>query len=101
MADGEGTGSQLVYGEDGCHVYGGALSPDGAYVLFTKSLKDGGGSERSGGAICLMRLSDAPTIGGESKELREKHLHTKDGPVLELRQGWEPSWTYEEIGSTQ
>lgn len=101
MADGQGNGSQLVYGEDGCHVYGGALSPDGQYVLFTKSLKDGGGAERSGGVMCLMRLSDAPTIGGESKELRKKHLHTKDGPVLELGRGWEPCWTYEEIGSTQ
>jgi len=102
MADGEGAdGSQLVYGEDGSHVYGGALSPDGRYVLFTKSLQDGGGAERAGGAMCLMRLSDAPTIGGESKELREKHLDTKDGPVLELGIGWEPSWTYDEIGRAQ
>ncbi len=101
MADGDGTGTQFVYGEDGSHIYGGALSPDGEYVLFTKSLKDGGGAERSGGVICLMRLSDAPTIGGESKELREKHPQTKDGAVLELGRGWEPCWTYEEIGSTQ
>lgn len=100
MADADGAGTQLVYGEDGRHIYGGALSPDGRYVLFTKSLKDGGGAERSGGAICLMRLSDAPTIGGESKELREKHPHVKDGPVLELGRGWEPCWTYEEIGPT-
>ncbi len=101
MAVGDGSSEQLVYGEDGCHVYGGALSPDGQYVLFTKSLKDGGGSEDSGGAICLMRLSDAPTIGGASRELRAKHAGTKDGPVVELGQGWEPCWTYEEIGTAQ
>ena len=82
MAVGDGSSEQLVYGEDGCHVYGGALSPDGQYVLFTKSLKDGGGSEDSGGAICLMRFSDAPTIGGASEELRAKHAGTKDGPVV-------------------
>ncbi|MGI6419494.1 MAG: hypothetical protein ACOX1P_27965 [Thermoguttaceae bacterium] len=101
MAVGDGSSEQLVYGEDGCHVYGGALSPDGQYVLFTKSLKDGGGSEDSGGAICLMRFSDAPTIGGASEELRAKHAGTKDGPVVELGQGWEPCWTYEEIGTAQ
>lgn len=35
VADGEGKSIQLIYGEDGVHVYGGALSPDGEYVLFT------------------------------------------------------------------
>jgi len=28
----------LVYGEDGRHVYGGCISPDGKFVLFTGNL---------------------------------------------------------------
>jgi len=101
MADGDGKESRLIYGEDGYHIYGGALSPDGKYVLLTKTREDGGGSERSGGPICVMRTADAPTIGGKSSELRKVHPDTKDGPVLQLRRGWEPCWTYKEIFATQ
>jgi hypothetical protein len=45
----------------------------------------------------LMRLRDAPTIGGKSKALRKLHGATKDGPVLVLPDGWEPHWTYHEL----
>lgn len=97
MADGDGTNQQLLYGEDGYHIYGGALSPDGKYIVLTKCPVDGGGSEREGAPICIMRFSDAPTIVGECKELRALHPNTKDGPILELEFGWEPCWTYSEI----
>jgi len=107
MADAEGKGS-LVYGEDGCHIYGGAISPDSQYVLFTRSyeedLKVMGmvahplGSKKRGAPMALMRLSDAPTIGGESKALRKLHPRTKDGPLLQLPECWEPHWTYADIG---
>ena len=101
MVDGDGQNSRLIYGEDGYHMYGGALSPDGRYVLFTKGLEDGSGAEKSGAPICIMRLEDAPSIGGESAELRKLHPETKDGPVLVLPDGWEPCWTYAEIGGSQ
>jgi Tol biopolymer transport system component len=91
MAAGDASRRSLIYGEDGRHIYGGALSPDSKYVLFTRSLKDGG---LDSGIINVMRLSDTPAIGGESKALRKLHPHTKDGPVLELTPGWEPHWTY-------
>jgi dipeptidyl aminopeptidase/acylaminoacyl peptidase len=96
MAEGGGTRQALIYGEDGTHAYGGALSPDGKYVLFTRSPTDGG---LRTGMINLMRLADAPTIGGESKSLRQLHPDAKDGPVIQLAPGWEPHWTYTEIGS--
>ncbi|MCB9782890.1 MAG: hypothetical protein H6751_08000 [Candidatus Omnitrophica bacterium] len=64
-------GAKLLYGEDGVHIYSGAVSPDGEYILFSKCPDDGGGAERSGGTICLMRSADAPTIGGPSPELRK------------------------------
>jgi len=94
MADGEGKKSELVYGEDGRHVYGGCLSPDAKYVLFTRGKVDGGGSESAGAPICVMRMRDAPTIAGESKDLRKVHPKTVDGPVLQFADGWEPHWRY-------
>ena len=97
MGDGEGKSSRLLYGRDGCHIYGGGLSPDGKYLLFTEGPKEDGAPELAGAPICIMRLADAPTIGGESKDLRKVHPHTKDGPVLRLAKGWEPNWTYAEV----
>ena len=99
MADAEGRERHLVYGEDGRHVYGGVVSPDGQYVLFTGNMQEDGDPTRSGAPMGLMRLRDAPTIGGESKALRAVHGATKDGPVLVLPDGWEPHWTYAEIRS--
>ena len=97
MADGDGEHQRLIYGEDGFHIYGGGLSPDGRYAVFTKAGKDGGGADSRGAPICLMRMSDARSIGGASPDLRAVHPDTKDGPVLELDTGWEPHWTYVEI----
>ena len=100
MADGGGQHQRLVYGEDGSHIYGGALSPDGRYVLFTKGPKDGSGAEKAGAPMGIMRLSDAPTITGESADLRKVHPETKDGPILMIEMGWEPHWTYADAGGS-
>lgn len=100
MAKADGSESKLIYGDDAYHIYGGRLSPDGNYVLFTKSLKDGGGSEKEGAPIFVMRLADAPAVGGDSGELRQKHPEVKDAPVIELHAGWEPDWTFAEIVET-
>jgi Tol biopolymer transport system component len=97
VVDGEGKEQQLLYGEDGVHIYGGTVSPNGDYILFSKCPDDGGGAERSGGMICLMRTADAPTIGGPSPDLRKVHPEVKAGPVIELDKGWEPHWTSHEI----
>ena len=99
-ADAEGRTRQLVYGEDGRHVYGGHVSPDGRYVLFTGNMREDGDPGNAGGPMGLMRLSDAPIITGESKELRSLHPEAKDGPVLTLPPGWEPSWTLAEEPSS-
>jgi Tol biopolymer transport system component len=101
QVDLEGKRQELLYGEDGYHIYGGALSPDGKYILFTRALMDGAGSEKGGAPICIMRTADAPSIGGESAALRTVHPETKDGPVLTLDTGWEPCWTYAEVGETE
>ena len=96
-AHGDGSDSRLLYGEDGYHIYGGALSPDGQYVLFTKGPKDGSGAEKDGGKIGIMRFADAPSIGGKSADLRKIHPKTKDGAVLYIGKGWEPHWTLKEL----
>ena len=98
IADGDGNNAKLLFGEDGFHIYGGTVSPDGKYVLFTKSPRDGGASEKGGAPIFLMRLSDAPIIQGDSPDLRKVHPTTNAGPVVALPVGWEPTWTLNEIG---
>lgn len=97
-ADVEGKTRQLVYGEDGRHVYGGHVSPDGQYALFTGNIEEDGDPHHAGGPMGLMRLSDGPIIGGVSKELRSKHPEAKSGPVLALPAGWEPCWTLADLG---
>ncbi|MBN1818007.1 MAG: hypothetical protein JW828_11660 [Sedimentisphaerales bacterium] len=97
MADADGRVSKLVYGEDGRHVYGGHVSPDGRYVLFTGNMNEDGDPEHNGAPLGLMRLADAPIIGGESAELRSLHKDVHNGPVLELPVGWEPCWTFSDI----
>jgi Tol biopolymer transport system component len=101
MADAEGKSRGLVYGEDGRHVYGGHVSPDGHYVLFTGNMNEDGDPENSGAPMGLMRLADAPIIGGESAELRMLHKDVHNGPVLVLPIGWEPCWTLAEIGAAK
>lgn len=97
LADLEGKSRQLVYGEDGRHVYGGHVSPDGRYVVFTGNMEENGDPKRSGAPMGLMRLTDAPIIGGASPDLRALHPAANNGPVLPLPQGWEPTWTFSEL----
>ena len=61
MANGDGSGRSLIYAETGRHIYGGMVSPDARYVLFTKSQKDLGKVDNSSdddGADALERCSD-------------------------------------------
>jgi len=96
-ATADGKTRQLVYAEDGRHVYGGHVSPDGQYVLFTGNVEEDGDPGRAGAPMALMRLADGPIIGGASPEARARHGAAKAGPVLTLPIGWEPCWTAAEI----
>lgn len=96
-ASADGSSRELVYGEEGRHVYGGYVSPDGRYVLFTGNMNEDGDPQHAGGPMGLMRLQDGPIIVGESKELRSRHAKSNAGPVLVLPQGWEPCWTFAEV----
>jgi hypothetical protein len=97
MADGEGSHQRMVYAENGRHIYGGTLSPDAKYVLFSRVLLDGAGGLVSGVSMGLIRFSDKPTIAGKSKRLAELYPDAEKAVVLDLVVGWEPDWTYREI----
>ena len=100
-ASADGASRQLVYAEEGRHVYGGNVSPDAEYVLFTGNVEEDGDPGHAGAPMSLIRLSDAPMIAGESKEFRAAHPEaTNSGPVLMLPAGWEPCWTASEIRRT-
>lgn len=96
MADGEGKERQLVYAEEGRHVYGGCLSPDGKYLLFTGNKEEDGDSWNSGSPMNLMKMSDAPTVRGDVA-YRALHPASKDGVLLPLPAGWEPHWMAAEL----
>jgi Tol biopolymer transport system component len=96
-ADAAGKERELVYGEDGRHVYGGHVSPDGKYVLFTGNMREDGDPGNAGAPMGLMRLKDGPIIGGASADLRAKHPKAGNGPVLALPVGWEPCWTFADL----
>ncbi len=88
----DGKNPQLVYAENGRHCYGGHVSPDGKYVLFTGNAQEDGDPAHAGAPMALMRLGDAPVIGGADADLRQKYPAAKAGPVLKLPVGWEPCW---------
>jgi len=92
-ADAEGKTKSMLYGEIGRHIYGGCLSPDGNYVLFTRSQEDLGQVDNSQTTMGLFRLKDAPMVAGKSDILRKQYPAAKDGPFLDLGPGWEPHWT--------
>jgi Tol biopolymer transport system component len=99
MAAPDGSDARLIYAEDGRHIYGGHVSPDGKYVIFTGNPQEDGDPQHGGAPMALMRLAVAPIIGGNSAVLRKLHPNAKTGPVLTLPTGWEPCWTASETPS--
>jgi Tol biopolymer transport system component len=97
-ADADGSARSMIYGEIGRHIYGGCISPDGKYALFTRSKEDLGEVDHSETTMALIRLGDAPVVGGKSEVLRRQYPGAKDGPVLDLAAGWEPHWTFADVG---
>ena len=102
MANADGTEQRFVYAESGRHIYGGHVSPDGKYVLFTGNAEEDGDPKKAGAPMGLMRLSNAPVIGGADRDaLLKQHPQAKSGPVLKLPPGWEPCWTSHDIFPSQ
>lgn len=98
IASGDGREKRMLYGEIGRHIYGGCVSPDGEYLLFTRSQEDLGAVDNSKTTMALIRFADAPVVGGASPVLKKQYPQAKDGPVLDLSWGWEPHWTFAKVG---
>jgi dipeptidyl aminopeptidase/acylaminoacyl peptidase len=96
MTDADGGNRKLVLGEDGKHIYGSDVSPDGKYLMFARADTDGG---LDSAIMGLMRISDAPMVRGESVALRKVHPDARNGVILDLTQGWEPHWTFAKLGA--
>ena len=90
----------MLYAEEGRHIYGGCVSPDGAYVLFTRSKEDLGKVDNSQTTMAIIRWKDAPVIGLGSRTLHAEYPDARNGPLLDLSWGWEPHWTYNQIAPT-
>jgi Tol biopolymer transport system component len=97
VADGDGEKRTMRYAEEGRHIYGACSSPDGKYLIFTRSEKDLGGADSAGTRLTIVRWQDTPMVGGDSDKLRTKYPDARHGPRLDLCWGWEPHWTYAEI----
>ena len=92
QAGGDGKNSGMIYGEDGVHIYGNMISPDGGYVVFTRSVREDGDPQHMGSPMAILRLRDAPTVGGPSRVLRNRHPEDRRGVLLPLPMGWKPHW---------
>jgi Tol biopolymer transport system component len=97
MGSCDGKERRMLYSEDKRHIYGGCASPDGQYLLFTRSAVDLGRVDGSRTSLAIIRLSDTPMVGGEGGKARERYPSARRGPLLDLSWGWEPHWTYAEI----
>ena len=97
MAEGDGKEKRVLYAEERQHIYGGCVSPDGKYALFTRSQQDLGEVDNSLTTMAIIRLQDTPIIIGKNYALRKAYPDANDGPILWLSWGWEPHWTYAAI----
>jgi Tol biopolymer transport system component len=93
MASSDGKTRKMVYAEESRHIYGGCSSPDGQFVVFTRSTGDLGPVENAAAVMALIRLSDSPLVGDNREALKARFPEAKHGPRLDLPSGWEPHWT--------
>ena len=97
QATADGKSRTLVCGERGRHLYYACTSPDDKYVIYSRPETD----DRLEASMAIVRLADTPIIVPDNyAELRSLYPNAKNGPVLLLPQaGFEPHWTYAEIGA--
>lgn len=76
----DGKERRMLYAEAGRHIYGACASPDGRFLLFTRSEEDLGRVDHARTTMAIVRLSDAP-LSGDAVTNR-----------LDLGPGWEPHW---------
>lgn len=96
-AKADGTEARLLVAAEGRHLYGGQVSPDGKYVVFTGNVKEDGDPQNRGAPMSVIRVADTPIIVGDMPETREKVPQSRTGPVLMLPSGFEPVWVRDAV----
>ena len=56
----DGTTREMLYAEASAHIYGACGSPDGRYLLFTRSVGDLGPVDNTQTVMSIVRRSDTP-----------------------------------------
>ncbi len=97
VASGDGKNKRVLCAEGSRHLYGGCASPDGKYVLFTRSEVDLGKVKNSRTRMAIIRWTDTPIVLGPDESLGKRYPNAGHGPVLDLSWGWEPHWTFADI----
>jgi len=99
VARADGLENTMLYAEAARHIYGACASPDGRYLLFTRSVEDLGAVGKSQTTMAVVRWADTPMLGDESAALRQQFPDAKPARWLDLGPGWEPHWTRHELSS--
>ncbi|MEO8351177.1 MAG: hypothetical protein ABI680_05560 [Chthoniobacteraceae bacterium] len=100
MAAPDGRDRRMLYAEGGRHIYGAATSPDGHFLLFTRSEEDLGKVDHRKTTMAVIRMADTPMLGDDDAELRKRFPEAKQALRLELGPGWEPHWTNADLQFT-
>ncbi len=93
VASSDGRDRRMLYAEGARHIYGACASPDGKYLLFTRSVGDLGAVGRSQTTMALVRWADTPMLGDNDPALRAQYPKARLATRLDLGAGWEPHWT--------
>lgn len=97
VADTDGRNRSMLYAEGERHIYGACPSPDGKYLLFTRSVADLGAVGKSQTTMAVVRWADTPMRGDEDPALQKRYPAAKPANRLDLGPGWEPHWTLAEL----
>jgi dipeptidyl aminopeptidase/acylaminoacyl peptidase len=84
VANADGQKPRRIYAEAGFHIYGACASPDGNYVIFTRSREDVDPVKEIEMAIIRWPEVSLPT-------------GTHPAARLDLGPGWAPHWTAKEV----
>jgi Tol biopolymer transport system component len=101
VARGDGQEKQMLYAEATRHIYGACVSPDGQYLIFTRSVEDLGENDSAQVTLSLIRRRDTPMVGESNNALLKRFPNAKPGPRLDLGKGWEPHWTSAEMDASK
>jgi Tol biopolymer transport system component len=93
MASIDGKEKIRLCAEKGRHLYGACSSPDGHYLVFTRSEADLGKVDNSRTRLAITRFADAPVANGAAGSTTHRSPGARRGPILDLSWGWEPHWT--------